>query len=68
MILNQHTAVPAYTLFYPLITQIADYYSKFYTQTQPLRFKLLRHHFVDKPFKPAIVNLLNVVVCQQPDK
>jgi hypothetical protein len=51
-----------------LITQIVDFYSKIYTQTQPPRFKRLRHYFVGKPIKPAIVNLLNVVVCHQPDK
>lgn len=61
----------AYTLpqlTFPLITQFVDFYSKIYTQTQPIRFKQLRHHFVGKLFKPAIVNLLNVVVCHQPDK
>ena len=61
------TAVFACT-FCPFITQIVDFYSKIYTQTQPLRLKELRHCFVDKSFKPAIVNLLNVVVCHQPDK
>ena len=33
---------------YPVIAQIVDFYSKNYTQTQPLRFKKLRHHFVGK--------------------
>ena len=45
---------------YTLITQIVDFYSKFYPQTQPLRFKIVRHYFVGKAIKPAIVNLLNV--------
>lgn len=33
---------------YPLITQIVDFYSKIYTQTQPLCFKPPRHHFVGR--------------------
>jgi len=31
---------------YPQIAQIVDFYSNFYTQTQPLSFKQPRHHFV----------------------
>jgi hypothetical protein len=52
----------AYTVF-PLITQIADFYTKIYTQTQPLRLKRPGTILLTKLFEPAIVNLLNVVVC-----
>jgi len=53
---------------YPLITQIVDLYSKIYTQTQPLRFKKPGHHFVAEIINQQLFNLLNEVVCHQPDK
>jgi uncharacterized protein len=56
-----HLVVPqTVPLAYPLITQIVDFYSKFYTPTLLPRFRRLGHYFIDKLHKPAIVNLLNV--------